>query len=98
MKDMGNWWKSQLEDRIVTRAFPAGPEGAGKEEGKAETYENDCDDGKDQESDILLLVVLALFHGLPRLYDGDLLLFQRDEVVQLGRVRGAGDGGARWIF
>lgn len=47
------------------------------------TYENHSDDCEHQQGDVLLLVVLALFHGLPRLDNGDLLLLQRDEVVQL---------------
>lgn len=49
----------------------------------SETHKHYRHDSKNQKSNILLLVVLTLPHGLPRLHHRDLLLFQRYEVIQL---------------
>lgn len=47
------------------------------------THKNHCHDSEHEKSDVLSLVVLPLPHGLPRLHNGDLLLLERDKIVQL---------------
>jgi hypothetical protein len=77
MKDIGNWEK--LTERKISKTPIVA---TGWVDGLC-TNEDYSDHGKDEESDILFPGILSLLHRLPRLHHGDLLLLQRDEIIQL---------------
>lgn len=74
MNDIGNWEEVQHQQRQTV--------GAGGVLGLS-TYEDNSYYSEDEERDILFSGVFSFLHGLPRLHNGDLLLLQGDEIIQL---------------